>query len=97
MTGRGITVKGKSCGKGFTLYAGSSILELVPCEVNSSLGKLKRKMEQEGIIKDGVLAVDYEFNSPSQAAGIALGRASNGQTEWKTSAGKAFRDIFPKN
>lgn len=96
LTGRGITVNGKSCGKGFTLYAGSKILEPVPCEVNSSLGKLKCKLEQEGIIKDGILAVDYEFNSPSQAAGIALGRASNGQTEWKTTAGKSFREVFPK-
>ncbi|WP_332699009.1 DUF4357 domain-containing protein [Halalkalibacter lacteus] len=41
-----------------------------------------------------VLMEDYEFESPSTAAGIVLGRSANGRTEWKTEEGKRLSEIM---
>jgi hypothetical protein len=36
---------------------------------------------------------DYEFSSPSTAAGIIRGASSNGRSEWRTGEGKKLREI----
>jgi hypothetical protein len=50
-----------------------------------------------GVLKpDGegfAFAQDYVFPSPSTAAGVILGRSSNGRTEWKTKDGKTLKQI----
>jgi hypothetical protein len=40
-----------------------------------------------------VFAQDYAFDSPSSAAGVLLGRAANGRTEWKTEDGKTLKEL----
>ncbi|MGH1459780.1 MAG: GIY-YIG nuclease family protein [Paracoccaceae bacterium] len=53
---------------------------------------LKSQLLLAELLANGVIAVDgdaghlttdYAFSSPSQAAGIVLGRSANGRTEWK--------------
>lgn len=34
---------------------------------------------------------DYEFDSPSTAAGVTLGRSANGRLEWKDVAGHSLK------
>jgi hypothetical protein len=36
---------------------------------------------------------DYEFNSPSTAAGIVLGRTANGRIEWKDAKGVTLKEM----
>jgi hypothetical protein len=36
---------------------------------------------------------DYDLSSPSTAAGVVLGRAANGRTEWKDDTGKTLKTI----
>lgn len=36
---------------------------------------------------------DYSFTSPSTAAGVVLGRAANGRTEWKTADGRVLKAL----
>ena len=36
---------------------------------------------------------DYVFGSPSTAAGVLLGRSSNGRTEWKDGNGRSLKSI----
>ncbi|MCC7104216.1 MAG: DUF4357 domain-containing protein [Chloroflexi bacterium] len=40
-----------------------------------------------------VFTQDYILPSPSTAAGVILGRAANGRTEWKTMSGQTLRTI----
>jgi hypothetical protein len=56
---------------------------------------------REQLIRQGVLAKhdnqvellqDYEFKSPSQAAGHLLARSANGRLEWKDAAGITLKD-----
>lgn len=65
----------------------------------SSPDALMRTREQ--LIRQGVLArqdnqvellQDYEFKSPSQAAGLLLARNANGRLEWKDAAGITLKE-----
>ena len=57
---------------------------------------------RESLLTDGVLGLagesillnkDYLFSSPSSAASLLLGRASNGRVEWKTVEGVSLGEI----
>lgn len=51
---------------------------------------------QRILAEDGqqlVLTQDYAFDSPSSAAGVLLGRAANGRTEWKDGDGKTLKEL----
>jgi hypothetical protein len=65
----------------------------------SSPDALIRTREQ--LIRQGVLAKqdnqvellqDYEFKSPSQAAGLLLARSANGWLDWKDAAGTTLKE-----
>ncbi len=67
--------------------------------VASSPDGLMRTREQ--LIQQGVLAKqdnqvellqDYEFKSPSQAAGLLLARSANGRLDWKDAAGITLKE-----
>jgi hypothetical protein len=56
---------------------------------------------REQLIRQGVLAKqdnqvellqDYEFKSPSQAAGLLLARSANGRLDWKDAAGITLKE-----
>ena len=38
------------------------------------------------------LLQDYEFKSPSQAAGLLLARSANGRLDWKDAAGITLKE-----
>ena len=44
-----------------------------------------------------VFEKDYVFPSPSQAAGVLLGRSANGWIEWKNKDGKTLDEVKRKN
>jgi hypothetical protein len=65
-----------------------------------SSNRIKKKREQ--YLKDGLLVLnddhlvftkDYEFSSPSAAAGIIRGGSSNGLINWKNKNGMALKDL----
>jgi hypothetical protein len=43
-----------------------------------------------------VMVKSFKFNSPSAAADILLGRASNWWTEWKNKEGKTLDEVYRK-
>ena len=57
---------------------------------------LRERLVSQGIIDTSVLpavfTADYAFNSPSAAAAVANGRASNGRLEWKTPDGRSLSE-----
>ncbi len=49
--------------------------------------KLRNQLIKDGILVENgdslIFTTDYDFQSPSAAAAVVLGRASNGQSDWK--------------
>lgn len=93
---KGRTAKGNRTSGGFTVYAGS---QAVPEHRPSAKG-IKTKREQ--LVKKGLLRAkrdyllftkDIEFSSPSLAAAVVRGGASNGLICWKNSSGKTLKEI----
>lgn len=93
---KGLTAKGKRTSGGFTVYSGSqAVLEHRPSAV-----RMKKKREElinKGILKSEknhlLFTKDIEFGSPSTAAAIVRGGASNGLTSWKNSKGVKLKEI----
>jgi len=93
---KGLTARGKRTSGGFTIYAGSqAVLEHRPSAV-----RMKKKREElisKGILKSEknhlLFTKDIEFGSPSTAAAIVRGGASNGLTSWKNSKGVKLKEI----
>ncbi|MBQ3694342.1 MAG: DUF4357 domain-containing protein, partial [Synergistaceae bacterium] len=54
---------------------------------------LRVRLENENIISNGIFQHDFEFSAPSAASCVVLGRASNGNMDWKTEDGVKLRDI----
>lgn len=84
-TGNGAQAIGYFSTGGFTVLKDSIIsdheADSFPMRVKG-YHDLKRKLEANGIIVERKFTVDYEFNSPSAAAAVVLGRSANGKKEW---------------
>ena len=84
-TGNGAEAKGYYSAGGFTVLADSLISdhEAESFKIRAkSYYILNRKLKETGVIEDRRFTVDYEFNSPSAAASVILGRSANGKKEW---------------
>jgi hypothetical protein len=88
---------GTDAPEGFIVNAQSrGRLKTVPSMFQWLLNIRQSLMEQAILIEDGeqlVLAQDYAFDSPSSAAGVLLGRAANGRTEWKDAHGQTLKEL----
>jgi hypothetical protein len=97
LRGKGIEAKGYESPEGFVVLADSrAVKEAVP-----SIHRFMLDM-RDAFIKSSVLrddngsyrfAQDYEFDSPSTAAGVVLGRSANGRLEWKDSDGRSLKQL----
>lgn len=93
---KGFIAKGKRTANGFVVFKGSQAVAID----RASSNRIKKKREQ--YLKDGLLVLnddhlvftkDYEFSSPSDAAGIIRGGSSNGLINWKNKNGVALKDL----
>ena len=79
---------------GFTVLKGSKVSERIyPVFEGHNYHKLRLQLENDGVISDGIFQRDYEFNSPSAASAVVLGRSSNGNVEWRTKDSVKLKDI----
>ncbi len=79
---------------GFTVLKGAVInVETTKSFEDHTYYNLRQKLIDEQVIVDYKLTRDYEFNAPSAASSVVLGRASNGKTEWRTKSGKLLSDV----
>lgn len=98
--GKGVKASGYDTPQGFIIRAGSfTVTEEVP-SLRNNFPNVSRLREE--LLKNGVLTTegnkykfvqDYTFNSPSLAAAIVLGRASNGRMDWKDAGGRTLKEI----
>ena len=79
---------------GFTVLKDSIInIETAPSFKNKAYYKLRQQLIDQKIIVDLKFVKDYEFQAPSGASSVVLGRASNGKIEWKTKTGKNLSEL----
>jgi hypothetical protein len=82
---------------GFVVLRGSTgRADTVP-SIHAYLLERRQQLISQAVLEpvNGRLQVtaDYRFDSPSTAAGVLLGRAANGRTEWKDSQGRTLKEL----
>jgi hypothetical protein len=82
--------------EGFVVYKGSILSKTTTPKIPSGLLKIRESLINSGkailINENYQLKEDVVFNSPSQAAGVILGKSANGLTEWRINAGINLKD-----
>ena len=93
-SGNGGVGKGFISSGGFTVLKGSRISDHITNSFSScNYNNLRSRLLMNEVIVDGVFAKDYEFNAPSAASAVILGRTSNGNVDWKTKDGIKLKDL----
>lgn len=86
--------------EGFVVFKGSIFSTNTTPKIPPGLLKVREEIIKSGkaILKgeNYELVEDYLFNSPSQAAGVVLGKSSNGLTEWRVNSGLNLKDYETK-
>lgn len=83
IAGRGGDAIGHMLGnEAFIVKKGSRIAPDESQSFQSGYNNLRKKLIEDGVIENNIFTVDYEFESPSAAAAVILGRSSNGRREW---------------
>ncbi len=77
----------------FLLKLGESVRNQDYLSPDKGYGKLREQLIADRIIVDFVFTKDYEFDNPSQAASVILGRMADGNLEWRDENGKPFGDF----
>lgn len=94
---KGIEARGLDSSEGFVVLAGSRAARATVPSCHPYLIELRKSLIDKGVlVTDGEtyrLSQDYTFNSPSTAAGVMLGRPSNGRAEWKDAKGRSLKEI----
>lgn len=94
---KGLKARGEDGAAGFVVFEGSQAATSEVPSIHDYLSNARRDLLQQGVLvpRDGhlIFAQDYTFSSPSTAAGVVLGRSSNGRTEWKDSRGRTLKAI----
>lgn len=94
---KGIEARGIDSPEGFVVRAGATAVKMEVPSIHAYLGELRRVLLEKGVLTEFGnmyrLAQDYTFNSPSTAAGVLLGRSSNGRVEWKDTKGRSLKEL----
>lgn len=93
--GSGANAKGFVSSGGFTVLKGSKVSDHTVSSFElrgRSYFNLRNKLVDDGIIVNDIFEKDYEFNAPSAASAVILGRTSNGNVDWKDELGICLKD-----
>ena len=94
---KGIEARGVDGSEGFVVRAGSQAVKDEVASIHAYLVDLRKSLLTQGVLEPAGagyrLTQDYTFNSPSTAAGVLLGRSSNGRVEWKDAKGRTLKEI----
>jgi hypothetical protein len=98
---KGIAAKGYESAAGFVVEAGSTAVSTEVPSIHDFLKRLRADLLTQGVLVPAdkgrlKLTQDYTFTSPSNAAGVLLGRSSNGRVEWTTAEGVSLKTIQEK-
>lgn len=96
--GSSISAVGEKIPDGFVVFQNSKAKLEHATSTSQSLISIRDFLKNSGTLKEEgehlVFANDHIFPSPSQAAGVVLGRSANGWTEWKDYEGNTLDQIL---
>jgi Domain of unknown function (DUF4357) len=97
LSGPSASGTGADTPEGFIVKAGSKARAATVRSIHKWLVDLRETLLAQGILAPQgdhlIFTQDYAFDSPSSAAGVLLGRAANGRTEWKTAEGQTLKEL----
>ena len=97
LAAKGIKAEGMETHDGFVVRAGSGAVKGEVPSCHAFLREIRSALSSNGVLKPVgdayTFTQDYVFQSPSTAAGVIQGRASNGRVEWKTKDGKTLKEL----
>ena len=93
----GAQAQGADRAEGFVVFEGATArLQAVP-STHSFLIRMRDELIKQGLlVADGNLlrlTHHHVFDSPSTAAGVLLGRATNGRIDWKDGEGRTLKEL----
>ena len=92
--GKGLTASGEYTEEGFVVFKGSEMATGTSASIHNYLITKREALVKDQIVieneKAYVFQKDHLFSSPSQAAGVVLGRNANGWFEWKNKDGETM-------
>lgn len=94
---KGAKARGYEGVDGFVVRKGAPAVKSQAPSIQMYLAELRHTLQAKGVLVDAgetlKLTQDYTFSSPSMAAGVLLGRSSNGRMEWKDAEGRSLKEI----
>lgn len=94
---RGVEASGFESPEGFVVLKGSTAARDEVPSIHQYMKALRRTLLENGVLADAgdvfKVTQDYTFSSPSTAAGVILGRSSNGRLDWKDKEGHSLKDL----
>lgn len=94
---RGVEATGMESAKGFLVREGSCAALDETVSISASLHELRSDLIKNGALKlEGDhyrLGQNYDFKSPSTAAGVMLGGNYNGRIVWKDAKGRTLKEV----
>jgi hypothetical protein len=97
LSAKGITARGYEDPRGFIVCKGSEAVNDEVPSIHQYLTTMRQDLLSTGVIaaEGGALRFtqDHIFGSPSTAAGVILGRSSNGREVWKSSDGRSLKEL----
>lgn len=97
LAAKGILAQGAELADGFLVKVGSQAVAEAVASCAPYVKQLREAMLANGVLvpQNGVsvFTQDYLFGSPSTAAGVVLGRSSNGREAWKTKDGRMLKEV----
>lgn len=76
--------------EGFVVLKGSMVELMDSPKIPAVIKKMRKDLQEAGIIKERILQENQLFNSPSYAAAFILGKHTNGRTDWKAFPSKKY-------
>mgnify|MGYP002760910533 CR=1 FL=1 len=95
--GKGADATGEYTEDGLVVCSESKArLDAVP-SITESVQRRPENLQEEGVLQEEngalVFQQDHAFNSPSGAAGVVLGRSSNGWRDWVDGDGRTLDEL----
>ena len=94
---KGLVASGYESSEGFVVTQGSQVSKDEAPSIHGYLKDQRSALIQQTVLSDRgqhyQFEQDFTFNSPSTAAGVVLGRSSNGREEWKTAEGRTLKAV----
>ena len=95
--GSGVQATGEYTEDGLVVFQGSDARLETTSSVPETIERRRNKLREDGVlVQEGdrlVFRENHPFNSPSAAAGVVLGRSSNGWREWRDGDGRSLDEL----